>query len=92
GLAKAISNQLQSKIPFHHSLSNPSDAFKHIKIPDYFSEFKNHPEWSGYLGGCIVAKLIFSDASSSKLWMSKPDYSKEGPYISRKIVGINSSS
>ncbi|KAG0142728.1 hypothetical protein CROQUDRAFT_662117 [Cronartium quercuum f. sp. fusiforme G11] len=66
---------------------------KPCKIPDYFSEFKSKPELLGFLGGCIIAKLVFNDASSSKLWMSKPDYSKEGPYVSRKIGdGITRSS
>ncbi|KAH9809649.1 actin-domain-containing protein [Melampsora americana] len=70
GLAEVLSKALGSK---------PA------KVPDYFSEFKSRPELLGFLGGAIVAKLIFNDASASKLWMSKPDYSREGPYVSRKI-------
>lgn len=44
---------------------------KPAKVPDYFSEFKSRPELLGFLGGAIVAKLVFNDASASKLWMSK---------------------
>ncbi|EGG11078.1 uncharacterized protein MELLADRAFT_102956 [Melampsora larici-populina 98AG31] len=70
GLAEVLSKALGSK---------PA------KVPEYFSEFKSRPELLGFLGGAIVAKLVFNDASASKLWMSKPDYSREGPYVSRKI-------
>lgn len=44
---------------------------KALKVPDYFSEFKGRPELLGFLGGAIVAKLVFNDASASKLWISK---------------------
>lgn len=97
GLGIAISAELQTRNPGLNSLaqagSNQGEGiFKPLKVPEYFSEFKGKPEYLGFLGGCIVAKLAFNDASSTKLWMSKPDYNKEGPYISRKLFGLQSSS
>ncbi|KAA1076291.1 hypothetical protein PGT21_001448 [Puccinia graminis f. sp. tritici] len=96
GLGIAISAELQSRNSGLNSLSQSGaqvdGIFKPLKVPEYFSEFKGKPEYLGFLGGCIVAKLVFNDASSTKLWMSKPDYNKEGPYISRKLVGLQPSS
>ncbi|CAH7671571.1 actin-domain-containing protein [Phakopsora pachyrhizi] len=80
---------LNSNNGIANGANNQHENFKPIQVPDYFSEFKGRNDWIGYLGGCIVAKLVFNDASSSKLWMSKPDYTKEGPYICRKIGGLS---
>ncbi|POW05858.1 hypothetical protein PSTT_09388 [Puccinia striiformis] len=96
GLGIAISSELQTRNSGSNSLPQPGlqgdGIFKPLKVPEYFSEFKGKPEYLGFLGGCIVAKLVFNDASSNKLWMSKPDYNKDGPYISRKLFGLQSSS
>ncbi|PLW30648.1 hypothetical protein PCANC_11599 [Puccinia coronata f. sp. avenae] len=96
GLGIAISAELQSRNSGLNSLmqiTNQGDGiFKPMRVPEYFSEFKGKPEYLGFLGGCIVAKLVFNDASSTKLWMSKPDYNKEGPYTCRELFGVHSSS
>jgi hypothetical protein len=75
GLGIAISAELQSRNSGLNSLlqsgAQADGIFKPLKVPEYFSEFKEKPEYLGFLGGCIVAKLVFNDASSTKLWMSK---------------------
>ncbi|KAF7724449.1 hypothetical protein EC973_000958 [Apophysomyces ossiformis] len=51
-----------------------------LRIPDYFTVLKNKPyqRFSTWLGGEIVAKLVFIDA---KNYVSKVDYNESGPAV-----------
>ncbi|CAO3594966.1 unnamed protein product [Absidia cylindrospora] len=51
-----------------------------LKIPAYFTVLKNkeYQRYSTWLGGEIVAKLVFTDAKNH---ISKVDYNEHGPSV-----------
>ncbi|GAA5954590.1 hypothetical protein JCM3765_003824 [Sporobolomyces pararoseus] len=89
-LIPLLSPYVQSPIPLTdtYSESGPSynkQSMKFAKCPEYFSNFKKHSgDWSVYLGGCIMGKLLIGD-QQSKLFMSKADYAQKGPAYYRQL-------
>ncbi|GAA94194.1 hypothetical protein E5Q_00842 [Mixia osmundae IAM 14324] len=57
------------------------------KIPDYFSEMKDHPDLAAYLGGAILAKITFS--ANVGAYLSKQDYNLKGPAIVKLLDPVN---
>lgn len=49
-----------------------------IKVPDYFSEFKERNDLAPFLGATIYAKLIFGDPQA-KAFITKQNYNEAGP-------------
>ncbi|ORX55628.1 actin-like ATPase domain-containing protein [Hesseltinella vesiculosa] len=81
GLKRRVRSQVGALLPVSE---NPGDtqttAIGFLRIPDYFSVLKkaNYQHYSTWLGGEIVAKLIFIDA---KNYVSKVDYNESGPSV-----------
>lgn len=46
---------------------------KHQKTPDYFSEYRERPDMTSFLGGCIYAKLGFLESQGGE-WITKQAY------------------
>jgi len=62
-----VSNEVQPK------------SIRILKIPDYFSEYRDKGDGlAAFLGGSIVAKIVFHD-SQGKNYVSKSEYSERGP-------------
>ncbi|SPO23949.1 related to macronuclear actin 1 [Ustilago trichophora] len=59
---------------------NPLQArnVRALKVPDYFSEFKERNDLAPFLGGTIYAKLIFGDPQA-KAFITKQNYNEAGP-------------
>ncbi|SNX86388.1 related to macronuclear actin 1 [Melanopsichium pennsylvanicum] len=59
---------------------NPLQArnVRALKVPDYFSEFKDRNDLAPFLGGTIFAKLIFGDPQA-KAFITKQNYNEVGP-------------
>lgn len=55
-------------------------AVRALKTPDYFFEFKERPELMPFLGGTIVAKLVFGDMSGRN-YITKTQYNEIGPSV-----------
>lgn len=70
GVSTALVHSLSNFLidPTSGSDSQPK-LIKLMKQPDYFSEFKDKPDLSGFLGATITAKMAFVDSvrSSSRL-------------------------
>ncbi|KAN0065292.1 hypothetical protein ACQY0O_001127 [Thecaphora frezii] len=49
-----------------------------LKVPDYFSEFKERNDLAGFVGGLVYAKLVFGDAQA-KGYITKQAYNDQGP-------------
>ncbi|PWY99239.1 actin-like ATPase domain-containing protein [Testicularia cyperi] len=49
-----------------------------LRVPDYFSEFKDRTDLAQFLGGTIYAKLIFGDPQA-KAFITKQNYNEAGP-------------
>ncbi|KAJ1975388.1 hypothetical protein H4R34_004354, partial [Dimargaris verticillata] len=49
---------------------------KFHKIPEYFTGYKDRPDLMTFLGGTIMAKLVFADP---KNYVNKVDYNEMGP-------------
>ena len=71
GVSAALVHSLSEFLIDSASCSDSqAKLIKLVKQPDYFSEFKEKPELSSYLGSSILAKLAFAGAVS--LVQSKP--------------------
>lgn len=59
---------------------NPLQArnVRALRVPDYFSEFKDRTDLASFLGGTIYAKLIFGDPQA-KAFITKQNYNEAGP-------------
>lgn len=59
---------------------NPLQArnVRALKVPDYFSEFKDRNDLAPFLGGTIFAKLVFGDPQA-KAFITKQNYNEAGP-------------
>ncbi|SOV07795.1 related to macronuclear actin 1 [Ustilago sp. UG-2017a] len=59
---------------------NPLQArnVRALRVPDYFSEFKERTDLASFLGGTIYAKLIFGDPQA-KAFITKQNYNEAGP-------------
>ncbi|CAG8631561.1 4286_t:CDS:2, partial [Paraglomus occultum] len=51
---------------------------KCLKIPEYFTAYKDRPDLAGFLGAAIVAKLVFPEP---KNFITKIDYNENGPSV-----------
>ncbi|WFD33855.1 hypothetical protein MCUN1_000678 [Malassezia cuniculi] len=61
-------------------------AVRALKTPDYFYEFKERPELMPFLGGTIVAKLVFGDLSGRN-YITKTQYNEHGPSVAFAVGG-----
>lgn len=52
--------------------------YKVAQMPEYLEQMKGRSQDAAYLGGCIVAKLVFAD---SRNYISKDNYNEAGPGI-----------
>ncbi|EST09137.1 Actin-related protein [Kalmanozyma brasiliensis GHG001] len=59
---------------------NPLQArnVRALRVPDYFSEFKERNDLAPFLGGTIYAKLVFGDPQA-KAFITKQNYNEAGP-------------
>ncbi|KAI3491157.1 hypothetical protein L1887_44555 [Cichorium endivia] len=59
---------------------NPLQArnVRALRVPDYFSEFKDRTDLAPFLGGTIYAKLVFGDPQA-KAFITKQNYNEAGP-------------
>ena len=59
---------------------NPLQArnVRALRVPDYFSEFKDRTDLASFLGGTIYAKLVFGDPQA-KAFITKQNYNEAGP-------------
>ncbi|KAJ9474421.1 putative Actin-related protein 2 (putative) [Pseudozyma hubeiensis] len=59
---------------------NPLQArnVRALRVPDYFSEFKERNDLAAFLGGTIYAKLVFGDPQA-KAFITKQNYNEAGP-------------
>ncbi|CDU25050.1 related to macronuclear actin 1 [Sporisorium scitamineum] len=59
---------------------NPLQArnVRALRVPDYFSEFKDRNDLAPFLGGTIYAKLVFGDPQA-KAFITKQNYNEAGP-------------
>lgn len=59
---------------------NPLQArnVRALRVPDYFSEFKERTDLAHFLGGTIYAKLVFGDPQA-KAFITKQNYNELGP-------------
>ncbi|KAJ2743762.1 hypothetical protein H4S06_005529, partial [Coemansia sp. BCRC 34490] len=51
---------------------------KILSVPDYFVGWRNHDHWAGFLGACIMAKIIMNDAKHN---ITRAEYNENGPSI-----------
>ncbi|EPQ30834.1 uncharacterized protein PFL1_01732 [Pseudozyma flocculosa PF-1] len=49
-----------------------------LRVPDYFSEFKDRTDLAGFLGATVYAKLVFGDLQA-KSYITKQNYNEMGP-------------
>ncbi|PWN49403.1 hypothetical protein IE53DRAFT_363175 [Violaceomyces palustris] len=89
---KSISQELVSECSQRLAAPNPTEAFqvlgepnnlqprivRTLKVPDYFSEYKDRTDLAPFLGGTIYAKLVFSDPYG-KGFITKQTYNEQGP-------------
>ncbi|KAJ2546252.1 hypothetical protein EV175_005669 [Coemansia sp. RSA 1933] len=51
---------------------------KFLSLPDYFIGWRNHDHWAGFLGACIMAKIVMNDAKHN---MTRAEYNEGGPAV-----------
>ncbi|RKP38401.1 actin family, partial [Dimargaris cristalligena] len=77
GFQAHLELRLKSILPCSDNFGDSQvQEVKFIKIPDYFSKFKDRPDYMAYLGATIAAKLVFVDP---KNYVNKVDYNETGP-------------
>ncbi|KAJ2080757.1 hypothetical protein H4R24_002849 [Coemansia sp. RSA 988] len=59
------------------ALSQTRDI-KFCSLPEYFVGWRNHSHWTSFLGACIVAKIVLTDA---RHLISRAEYNDSGPSI-----------
>jgi len=58
-----------------------------LKLPEYFAEYRDlGTQIASFLGASIIAKMTFTETSSSKAFITKNDYSEKGPASIRDIL------
>jgi len=55
-------------------------AVRALKVPDYFSEFKERADLVSFLGATIFGKLVFGDLSGRN-YITKTQYNEAGPSV-----------
>ncbi|KAK9895194.1 actin-like ATPase domain-containing protein [Cystobasidium minutum MCA 4210] len=89
GLAAALIASLQKYAadvppPMENASVQYSRRARHAKTPDYFSEFRERPDLTSFLGASIYAKLGFLESQGGE-WMTKQDYNENGPSIATRL-------
>ncbi|KAG9288041.1 hypothetical protein G9A89_017636 [Geosiphon pyriformis] len=85
-LLKGFKERLQKELEVYLNLSDNAGDHqtvkepRFLKIPDYFTNFKDRPDLAPFLGASIVAKLVFGE-TNSKSYISKVDYNEKGPSV-----------
>ncbi|CAO3618686.1 unnamed protein product [Cunninghamella blakesleeana] len=81
GLRRRVRAEVGRLLPIsENSGDTQTRVIGFLRIPDYFTVLKdkNYQKYSTWLGGEIVAKLVFTDA---KNYVSKVDYNESGPSV-----------
>ncbi|CAO3620176.1 unnamed protein product [Cunninghamella echinulata] len=81
GLRRRIKGEVGRLLPISENAGDTQTrVIGFLRIPDYFTVLKNkeYQQYSTWLGGQIVAKLVFTDA---KNYVSKVDYNESGPSV-----------
>lgn len=99
GFAPALISSLHRYLPqstnplatTYNDSNQPQDAFRnrrarHLKTPEYFSEFRERPDLTSFLGGCIYAKFGFQESQGGE-WLTKQHYNQHGPKIATMLPG-----
>ncbi|KAJ3108540.1 hypothetical protein HDU97_000822 [Phlyctochytrium planicorne] len=87
GLApiKGLRERIENELTVYLAASETSNEFqgkeiKYVKIPEYFSAFREKPADAVFLGGIIVAKLTLPPGGQH---ITKADYNEFGPAAAR---------
>jgi actin-related protein len=78
---KGLSARIESEVAVFISASETSHETQakdivFLGIPEFFTEYKGRMVDAGFLGSCMVAKLVFVD---SRNYIGKGDYNEFGP-------------
>ncbi|KAJ1658643.1 hypothetical protein IWQ61_002150 [Dispira simplex] len=79
GLQGLLERRMQSVLACSDNFADTQvREVKFCKLPEYFTNYKDRPDFMTYLGATIAAKLVFNDP---KNYVNKVDYNETGPVV-----------
>ncbi|KAI9503518.1 hypothetical protein GGI25_003963 [Coemansia spiralis] len=80
GLKEYVQSELETTVlPTSNIFAiSQTREIKFASLPEYFVGWRNHDHWAGFLGACIMAKIVMNDTKHN---ISKTEYNDSGPSI-----------
>ncbi|KAJ1888155.1 hypothetical protein LPJ81_006383, partial [Coemansia sp. IMI 209127] len=78
GLKEYLQSELETTVlPGSNMFAlSQTREIKFLSLPDYFVGWRNRAHWAGFLGACIMAKIVINDARHN---MTRAEYNEGGP-------------